>query len=154
MNKNKSNKGKLTDSRLKELELRVAEADKMPLSVATDLLCDCGRRMSNAERKTYLRSRQRELLSTRLRKPRAVKLNTRMQNATILQLLKWESRAAKSRRGLQHRYHVLLQMPNTLPVQAMIQAIDWRAMLTDSAIDIMHDELVWRTAPGSYSAQR
>lgn len=134
------NKMQWTDAQLKSLALKVAEADKMPIRVATDLLCQVDRRMTNAERKTYLGARQRELLSIRLRKPRSVKLEARMQNASLPQLLQWQRRAGKMRRGLQHRYHALLQLPNDLRVQAMIHAVDTKAGLLDGAIDIMDAE--------------
>jgi len=141
----KNSKSKLTDAQLSDRQLKLTDADKMPESVATSMLCECGRRMSGSERRMYQRARQREFLSVRLRKPRSVKLKTRAQNATMEQLLTWTRRADKARRGLQFRYHVLLELPgDDLRVQAMINALDRRAALVDSAIDVLDEERKFR----------
>ena len=117
----------------------------MPKTVATDLLCERGRRTSNRERKTYERARQRELLSTAQQKPRAVKLMNRTERATLEQLLKWRRRADMRRRGVQRRYSILVETPEPTPVtESLINALNIRAALIDGLTDVLDEEINYR----------
>lgn len=97
-----------------------ADIDRMPGEVATSMLANPKRKMSNTFRKAAHRARQRvfnssgpmrvtedgKLLepSTTAKKPIETKLLNRMFKATDMQLCKWQRRCLQRRRGLQEKY--------------------------------------------------
>lgn len=120
------------------------EKDHIPVEVATEMLTTKGARMSNRERKMYLRARQTEWAAGVPRKPLAEKLAARTAGRGIAWLGRELRRAGKHRRGVQRLYEGLARFENT-PVIARHRAIlDLRAGHLDTVMDVIQDTIRFR----------
>jgi hypothetical protein len=135
----KNAKPRLTNETASLRGWKQIERDTMPASVATDLLCTL-ERLSNPEAKAYHSARVTLWHSIEEPRPRETKLVRKYSKATLMQLGKWNRRAAKRRRGLQYKYAVAVALPEESNLQLMrknrlVAALDFAAGLVDQVID-------------------
>src|ERR1035437_1768601 len=115
------------------------EHDTMPLQVATDLLCS-QENTTNSMRKTFFDARATLWCAVEEKKPREGKLARRYHEATLLQIGKWNHRAAKKRRKLQNRYALALKLPEEstgqqLQKNRIMAALDLAVAMVDQVTD-------------------
>ena len=142
-------KPKLTNETAAARGWKPMEVDRMPATVATDLLCSL-ERITNPYRKMYVFARVTLWQSAATPKPRDKKMAAKFKNATLCQLFKWERRAKRQRRTLQYRFRQAQAMPEENNVQVMkkhriINALDFAAGVLDEGLDALKTELAART---------
>jgi hypothetical protein len=118
--------------------------DTMPLSVATDLLCQSPR-LTNRERKEFQGHRAKVYQSTLTAKPLEERLAKRMASSNWEQLHKWLRRTAVKREDHQREY---LRIPDRkLPqpiAEKLIAALELRVAQLDILRDAIENEIKTR----------
>lgn len=145
--------GFLDEKGLADRQLKVAESDQMPAAVATAFLTVPGRRMSNRERKVYLRARERSLVSTRQGKPLETQLANKLNDKSFRQLAIRVHRAQKHRRGVQAKYEKVQALKDSPVKERAKNALDLRALMIDTFLDAAETLLEWRGKVATGSAQ-
>lgn len=139
--------------------LQKVERDVMPRQVAIELLCRPGVRMTNKERKTYVRALETHYTSTRPSRDdrRTDILAKRLRNRSWLHLIKRDKRCRNTRALMQQAYVVgkrqleklekregkpdQKEMLQILFLQRQIAALELKAAEIDLAWDCLTDEI-------------